>query len=132
MANFLSQSQRYDGPAVESIINDMEEELQDEIDCRETLDSSSADKLADAEEFLNVNSGHIASQLSRLTTIDKQIREKVAENEALQATDDQYTALIASAPFIKIAEDIAALYAIADNLERFLVQKGRKGRPPMN
>ena len=132
MANFLSQSQRYDGPAVESNILDLQEELEDEIAARATLDTTSADKIAAAEEFLSVNSSHVESQLTRLTAVDTQIRDLVAENTALEASDAEYAALIASAPYVKIADDIASLYAISENLDNFLVQKGRKGRPPMN
>jgi hypothetical protein len=132
MANFHSQSQRYEAAEVESIILDLQEELQDEQECRESHDSSSADKLIAAQEFVAVNAGHISSQLTRLKKLDFDIRGLVTENEALELSDIEYQRAITSPEYTKIAEDIAALFAIADNLDHFLVQKGRKGRPPMN
>lgn len=132
MANFLSQAQRYDGPEMETIILDMQDELQDEIECRETLDAETPQKIADAKEFLENSSGHVDSQLQRLTNIDRQVRELVAENEQLQSADAEYTALITSEPYVNLADKIATLYAISAELTNFLVQKGRRGRPPLN
>lgn len=132
MANFLSQLQRYDGPEMETIILDMQDELQDEIECRHTLDSETPQRILEAKEFLDKGSKHVDSQLQRLTEIDKQLRELVAENEQLQSADAEYTALITSEPYVNLADKIASLYAISAELTSFLVQKGRRGRPPIN
>ena len=132
MADFPSQRQRYDGPLTEYVIQDMQEELNDEIECKSTLEGQdTAQKIADAQDFVLYNASRINTQLTTLTDIDKKIRDLVAENEQLQAADAEYTALVTSASYVEIAEKIASLNAIAAALDAFLVQKGRRGRPPL-
>ena len=132
MANFLSQAQRYDGQELEAVIVDMEEELQDEVDTRATLDSDSQKKIDEAKDFLTSNFARVDAQLERLTDLDAKIRKSVAENEQLQSADAEYTALITSEPYVSLADKIGSLYAISSELANFLVQKGRRGRLPLN
>lgn len=132
MANFLSQAQRYDGQELEAVIVDLEEELQDEVDTRATLDSDSQKKIDEAKDFLTSNFARVDAQLERLTDLDAKIRKSVAENEQLQSADAEYTALITSEPYVSLADKIGSLYAISSELANFLVQKGRRGRLPLN
>lgn len=132
MADFPSQQQRYDGPLTEYVIQDMQEELNDEIECKRQLeDKNTAQKISDAESFVLYNGSRIDTQLATLSDLDKRIRDIVAENEQLQEADAEYTALVTSSQYIEIAEKIASLNAIAAALDAFLVQKGRRGRPPL-
>lgn len=132
MASFPIQAEQYDAAAVEAVITDMEQELQDEVSLRATLDATSADKILAAEEFLANNGDMIGAQLTRLQNLDGQIRAAVAENEQLQADDEAYHTLVTSAPYVDLANKIAAINAVAAQLADFLVLKGRRGRPPMN
>lgn len=132
MADFLSQSQRYDGPEVESIILDLEDELLDELDVRSTLDSETPQKIAEAQAFLAASSTRVDTQLASMVDLNQKIRNLVAENEQLQLADAEYTALVTSEPYVNVAQKISDLYAISAELVNFLVQKGRRGRPPLN
>jgi hypothetical protein len=132
MANFLSQAQRYDGQELEAVILDMQDELQDEVETRATLDSDSQKKIDEAKDFLTSNFARVDAQLERLTDLDAKIRKSVAENEQLQSADAEYTALITSEPYVSLADKIGSLYAISSELSNFLVQKGRRGRLPLN
>jgi hypothetical protein len=132
MTNFLSQAQRYDGQELEAVISDMQDELQDEVETRATLDSDSQKKIDEAKDFLTSNFARVDAQLERLTDLDAKIRKSVAENEQLQSADAEYTALITSEPYVSLADKIGSLYAISSELANFLVQKGRRGRLPLN
>lgn len=132
MASFPAQQQQYDAPAVEATITDMEQELQDEVQLRSTLDASSADKIVAAQQFLADNEALVGAQLTRLQDLNTQIRSAVAENEQLAADDAAYQTLVTSAPYVNLANKIASINAVAASLADFLVSKGRRGRPPMN
>lgn len=131
MSSFLIQSMRYDAPEVESVILDMESELQDERDARVALDDTAAEKITAATEFYNANVGVLDAQYNRMVTLNDTIRAAVTENMALEKTDAEYMALIASQPYTDMADKIVSLYALSAELTSFLVQTGRRGRPPM-
>lgn len=131
MANFVSQSQRYDAAEMEAQIIDMESELKDEIQIKATLDSHVAAKIATAKEFLAKNTAVLDAQLKRLIVLDGQIREAVASNMELEKQDQEYYDLIVSEPYTEMAQKIADLYSISAELTSFLVQNGRRGRPPI-
>jgi glutamine synthetase type III len=132
MADFPSQQQRYDAPLIEYILQDLEGELQDEIECKKSLEQKdTALKISEATEFIEYYADRIDGQLDKMIDIDRKIRDLVVQNETLQTKDVEYTALVTSARYTEIAEKIASLNSIAESLDAFLVQKGRKGRPPL-
>jgi|JI10StandDraft_1071094.scaffolds.fasta_scaffold1087952_2 hypothetical protein len=131
MANFVSQSQRYDAAEMEAQIIDMESELKDEIQIKATLDNHVAAKIATAKEFLAKNTAVLDAQLKRLIVLDGQIREAVVSNMELEKQDQEYYDLIVSEPYTEMAQKIADLYSISAELTSFLVQNGRRGRPPI-
>ena len=131
MANFVSQSQRYDAAEMEAQIIDMESELKDEIQVKATLDNHVAAKIATAKEFLAKNTAVLDAQLKRLIVLDGQIREAVTSNMELEKQDQEYYDLIVSEPYTEMAQKIADLYSISAELTSFLVQNGRRGRPPI-
>jgi hypothetical protein len=129
MSSFLLQTQKYDSATAAATLSDFQSELDDELRARESLDASTADKLAEAKAFLADSSAHVVSQLAQLRTLDTQIREAVATNETLQANDAEYNALVTSEQYVALADDIAQFNALATSLADFLVEKGRRGRP---
>ena len=131
MANFVSQSQQYDAAEMEAQIIDMETELNDEVEIRATLDSHLTAKIATAKDFLAKNTAVLDAQLERLIVLDGQIREAVVTNMELEKQDKEYYDLITSQPYMDMAQKIADLYSISAELTSFLVQNGRRGRPPI-
>jgi hypothetical protein len=131
MANFVSQSQQYDASEMEAQILDMESELKDEIEIKATLDSHVSEKITNAKEFLSKNTAVLDAQLKRLIVLDGQIREAVAANMELERQDKEFYDLITSEPYVEMAQKIADLYSISSELTSFLVQNGRRGRPPI-
>lgn len=131
MANFVSQSQQYDAAEMEAQIIDMESELKDEVEIKTTLDSHVSEKIATAKQFLAKNTAVLDAQLKRLIVLDGQIREAVQTNLELEKQDREYYDLITSEPYTEMAQKIADLYSISAELTSFLVQNGRRGRPPI-
>lgn len=130
MSDFTSQVQRYDSATVEKMLSEMQTELDSEtaaLQAHEQLDSDQ--KIADAQNFMTSNADTIAAQLQKLTDLDKQIRDLVAKNDQLQAEDEQYTALVASAPYVELAGKISQLNSVSAALNDFLSQKGRRAAP---
>ena len=132
MASFPIQAEQYDAAGVEAVIIDMEHELQDEVSLRSTLDATTGDKIVAAQTFLADNKDLVGAQLVRLHELDGNIRSAVTENEQLEADDAEYAALVTSADYVELATKIASINAIASTLADFLVEKGRRGRAPMN
>lgn len=131
MANFVSQSQQYDPSEVEATILDMESELKDEVEIKSTLDCHVSEKIASATLFLASNSEVLDAQLQRIRALDTQIRKAVKDNLELEKQDQEYFDLITSQPYTDMAQKIADLYAVTAELTSFLVENGRRGRPPL-
>jgi hypothetical protein len=126
--SFLSQSEKYDAQQAAEIIVDMQQELDDELALKDTLDADVEQKIADAKEFLQDNAIIVAAQLEKIKELDKSIREAVALNMKLQQEDVEYHELITSDEYLDIADKIAEFNITAPKLSDFLVENGRRGR----
>lgn len=127
---FPIQSKKYQAGEVRNLIEDMDAELQDETDLAKTLDSSAIDNLAEAKNFMqDDNIATIKKQLELVRALNKNIREAVASNDMLSAADKEYSDFVNSQPCVDIANNIAEIYATLNDLDAFLTQKGRRGRP---
>lgn len=131
MSDFTSQVQRYDAAAVDKMIADMQSELDSEAAALKVhQELNSEQKMADAQNFLAANADSIAMQLQKMTDLDRQIRDMVAQNDEMQAENDQYAALVTSAPYVDLAGKIAQLNSVSAALNDFLSQKGRRTPSP--
>lgn len=129
MSDFVVQMQKYDSQEIEDMILDLEQELQDEVDVKESLDGTTADKIEAAKQFMDENSEKIKEQLVKLQDLDSKIREAIAENQKLEEQDEIYSELVSSEPYTNLADQIKQIKAISASLVDFLLQEGRRGRP---
>lgn len=126
--SFIAQSQKYDYKEVDSILEDLEKELQDEVEIRKTLNSESAEKITFVKEFISQYENKISDQFVKIKALDQEIREYVSENENLEKLDKEYNDLVSSDSYLSLAMQMETIQSIASNLNDFLVKKGRRGR----
>lgn len=130
--SFPSQSNQYDPSEVEEAILDLQRELADEQELAATLqDSTSEQKLAEAQAFLAQNSTVIKNQHALLLELNTKLRGLVAENKQRAATDAAYKALVESDEFSNAAVLLAEMKAMVKGLDSFLVEQGVRGRTPL-
>jgi hypothetical protein len=132
MSSFVVQSQKYNSQEVESVIADLEKELQDEIEIAKTLDQTSEDKIASAEQFMSENESKIKGQLVKLQKLESDIIAAVTQNEKSEGFDAEYKELVSSERYIKLAGDIESIKGTSASIISFLEKKGRRGRPVLN
>jgi len=129
--SFPILSQQYDESEVEASILNLQQELADEQELAATLvNTTSEEKLADAQKFLTENSATIKAQHARLVELNLQLRKLVAENKEKAARDLAYKALLDSDEVSSTADLLAEMKAMVKDLETFLVDEGVSGRTP--
>lgn len=132
MSSFVVQSQKYNSQDVESVIADLEKELQDEIEIAKTLDQTSEDKIASAKQFMSENESKIKNQLVKLQELESDIIAAVTQNEHSEESNTEYKELISSDRYVKIAQDIESIKGTSASIISFLEKTGRRGRPVLN
>lgn len=130
-SNFPSVSQQYDPANVEEVLADLRLELHDEQELsRKLADSTSEEKLAEAQEFLNKNKDRIAAQHVEMLAIRDELELLVAKNQRLVAADQAYQALVQGNEYKQVAKQLAEIKAVAKALDSHLKSAGVRGRVP--
>lgn len=128
-SNFPSVSQQYDPANVEEVLEDFRKELLDEQELAEKLlVSTSEEKLAEAQKFLNENKDRIAKQHVEMLAVRDELEVLVAKNQQLVAADQAYHALVQSDEYRLVAKQLAEIKAVAKSLDGHLKSAGVRGR----
>lgn len=131
MSNFPSVSQQYNAAEVEELLEDFRQELLDEKELAKKLeDSTSEEKLADAQKFLNDNKARIADQHAEMLSIRDELDALVEKNKRRVATDQAYNELVNGDDYKNVAKQLAEIKAVAKALDSHLKSAGVRGRVP--
>jgi hypothetical protein len=131
MSNFPSVSQQYNPADVEELLEDFRQELRDEKELAKKLEeSTSEEKLADAQKFLNDNKARIANQHAEMLSIRDELDSLVEKNKRRVATDQAYQELVNGDDYKNVAKQLAEIKAVAKALDSHLKSAGVRGRVP--
>lgn len=129
--NLTALIEKYDAQAVEEDLNNLEQEVADEDAVAETLAQDSAAKVSAVEKFLADNTIVVSDQHARMKSMVADLKQKVAANQKLEASDAEYAALVASDAAQDMARMLAELNAMSAEYQDLLLSTGRVGRPPL-
>ena len=129
--NLTALIEKYDAQAVEEDLNNLEQEVADEDAVAETLAQDSAAKVSAVEKFLADNTIVVTDQHARMKSMVADLKQKVAANQKLEASDAEYAALVASDAAQDMARMLAELNAMSVDYQDLLMSTGRVGRPPL-
>jgi len=123
--NLTSLIRKYDPVAVETNLQNLEDDLTAEIAAEAVLLQQSQQKTEAVLDFLDANKSVIADQHTRLTKNIPSLIEKVNNNAELEAADAAYVAAVASDDAQLVALQLAEINALT---EEYLVLLKKTGR----
>jgi len=128
-ASFVTQKESYSPEDIELAIEDLRQELEDEENVMKSMTSNTQTKIEEARAFILNHSYLIEAQRESVDSISSKIRQLVVSNEEKLALDKEYKDLVESAEYVAIADSIAHTKSEIKSIEKYLIKKGRRGRP---
>lgn len=122
--------EKYDIDEVETNLNELERELDDEMKLENTLDGELNEQLESVTKFTQLKEV-VSNQKKRALQLRDDIKKLVLSNDEKTEKNKELSSLLESEEFLQVKQDALDTLALVTETRNFLVQKDRVGRPPM-
>lgn len=129
--SLLAQQEKYDAQAVEADIENLQREVADEEQIKQTLAQDSAQTLSNLKEWVAANKDRVRDQHTRYAVLTHQLKRDVDANVAAEAANAELEAYLNEETSLELARLLTEIRAMSDQYHQLLLDTGRAGRPPL-